>query len=110
MPGKPAYSAFFLVSSGKKDNKERDNMESWNLKPQVYPALVLCGLAAETSQDFLKTTCLLQLHMVQSAWVFGSNPSHVNTDSIWESVLWISPQRITDAVRTECHTQTFDAF
>lgn len=67
MPGKPAHPALFLVSSGKEDNKELDNMESWNLKPGAYPALVLCGLAAETTQDFLKTTCLLQLHVVQSA-------------------------------------------
>lgn len=62
MPGKPAHPALFPVSSGKEDNKE-----SWNLKPWAYSALVLCGLAAETSQDFLKTTCLLQLHVVQSA-------------------------------------------
>lgn len=67
MPGKPAYPALFLVSSDKEDNKELDYTESWNLKFRVYPALVLCGLAAETSQDFLKTTCLLQLHMVQPA-------------------------------------------
>lgn len=49
MPEKPAHPALFLVSSGKKDNKKFDNMESWNLKTQIYPALVLCGLAAETS-------------------------------------------------------------
>lgn len=38
MPGKPAHLALFLVSSGKKDNKERDSTAfGWNLKSQAHP-------------------------------------------------------------------------
>lgn len=76
----------------------------------ALPTLVLWGLAARTSQDLTETTCLLECHLVPPGKACGSNPSRVHTDNVWKTVMRMSPQSITDAVRTELRTPTFDAF
>lgn len=82
----------------------------FGLKAQTLPTLVFWGLAARLHRTLLKRPVYFSSTWPHSGQAFGSNPSPVNTDSVWETAVRMSPQRITDAVRPELHAQTFDAF
>lgn len=59
------------------------------------------GLCKSGSKTLFKLSIYFHSTHSHSNKAFGSNSSHVNTDSIWEAVEQMSPQRFTDAVRIE---------